>query len=247
MSANKKKLLINFFSEDLSEKEKKEFLDLASSDPDFVRSFIRTTEINSIIEESSKTKKSKNHLKNKMNKSSIYKISAFVTGIAAVFVLLFFLFNDDDKVLNSEMDLFSEYFQPMNVLITRGQLPANSPVSMLNAYQDGRYEDLHSILKENVDLTSDQDLACLILGISDIAMQDYDKAFSDLLAIPESSKNYSSACWYLALLEIKSENYNKAKEYLSYVKRENLIFMEKANKLLEALNEKSIDGSPQLK
>ena len=50
MAVDKKRILSDFFSEGLSEEDKKVFLELASSDPDFLRSFIKITELNSLIE-----------------------------------------------------------------------------------------------------------------------------------------------------------------------------------------------------
>ena len=51
---------------------------------------------------------------------------------------------------------------------------------MMQAYQEGRFSDLHQIRKETVDGTSDKEMAYLILGISDMKMQDFEKAFLSL-------------------------------------------------------------------
>lgn len=46
-----KKLLLDFFSRDLTDEKKKEFLEKAGSDPDFLKEFIKGVELEGAYEE----------------------------------------------------------------------------------------------------------------------------------------------------------------------------------------------------
>ena len=106
MGINKNKLLINFFTKDLSEEDKKHFLDLASSDPDFVRSFIRNAEIDSLIEDRFKAKRKKVIKKREINKPLIIRISAIISGIAAIIIFFFALSPEPETMLSAQRKIY---------------------------------------------------------------------------------------------------------------------------------------------
>ena len=170
------------------------------------------------------------------------KISVAVAAVILVTVFLVFF----NKPVVSANDLFSRYFYPMDIIIPRGSTSENFPMEITEAYENGRYSDLSLIKKEKVTFKG-KNLVYLIVGISDIEMKNYSKADSDLREVSSSNEYYSYACWYLALLNIKDEEYAKAKAYLDVVKENNLNFLEKANSLLSELDKLSIHGSSKLK
>jgi hypothetical protein len=228
------KLLINFFSGNLNDKEKIEFLEHASSDKDFLKSFIKGIELNNAIDDY--TGNTEEKVKNTTRKYILQKplkLTACILAVAAFFILCFYLVSINKNIHVSDGEkIFTKYYSPYNFNLTRGDLIKNSPFEIILNYCNENYKFIYTFDPTQINTNEELDIINLLIGVSCIEMKDFSKAQISFEAIGEKSDIYSTACWYRSLLQIRNENYEKAIELLNIVIANNLIFYESAEKLI---------------
>ena len=233
---NRKNILLNkFFSEELSENEKGEFLDIAGKDKEFVKSFIRDIEIHTAIDElySSNSNSHKNIFW--MKRVFFSRTSLIVIPVAAVLcVVLVFMFEKKTES-PKQLDLFDMYYKPFELFTTRSQNSSLSTDSIFWLYSIGDFDRIYSTLGNPSHYSKMNDLSLIFSGVVCIEKNDFTKALELFELVGPDSPNYTNACWYLGLLNLKFKNYIKAQEYFIIVENNNLIYMGKARILLDSI------------
>jgi hypothetical protein len=235
MKIEDKNQIIEFFSRDLSEQEKKDFLMKAGSDKEFVKELVKMAELNEVFEEFYSIKDerpSRNKTKN---------IRRFLFTLSAAALITFGLFFSIQRSqFNSDpgSSLFKEFYEPFDVMLTRSSdIVARSSdnsisfIKIYNLYIQKEYKTLVNINPEDIELNEIKESVYIMQGISAIEVGDCDKA-QNLFHLVNPESNYISvAKWYLLLLSIQDNQFDKVIPELEEFANNNLLFMDKAEEL----------------
>lgn len=237
MKKEDKDILLDFFTMGLSEEEKQQFLIKACQDPEFVKEFTRMSELNSVFEE--KFGERKETRKNRKNRKGIKNLILFV-GAAILIIGLFLGINRTSFEEKRRLTIFEKYYEPFDISLTRSVASTKSYFYLFSLYVLEDYHAIANIDLEILEMNSLRDMAFIIQGISFIEMEDYSSADAMLGKVAEESRYYGFARWYKLLLQVRSNEFNGVEEELKYFATENLIFMDKAEKLLAELKKKNL-------
>lgn len=236
MKEEDKQKIINFFSGDLSKKEKEDFIEIASSEKEFVNELVKMTELNEVFEDTygfSEKKCSK-------RKVPIIRISIVIGAAAAIIFGLFFGIHQRQINSNPGAALFEKYYEPFDLNLTRSIAPSNTYVNLYSLYVREEYESLRKIDIEILDIEDIKGSAYVMQGISAIEMGDFTEARVLFHSVDDDSKFGSVAKWYLLLLDIQENIFDNVIPRLEDCSSNNLIFMGKANELIAILKKKNL-------
>lgn len=210
-------LIVKFFENSLSEKERLEFENLMESDSEFQEEVQLREALKDAI-----TKQDRNNIKQELQsfESSSDKNAPFINWrIAASIVILiglsafWFL---RTNTLNSE-ELFVQYFEPSRNLvqpIVRGESPKDIKSQAFTAYETKNYEEALSyfdqMLEQNNDKTISFYKANVLLELN--KTEEAITIFNDNLKTSDSLEVKNK--WYLALALLKINDIEQAKKQL---------------------------------
>lgn len=238
MKKEDKDILLDFFTKGLTEEEKQQFLTKASQDPEFVKEFIKMSELNSAFEEQfSKSKE----IRNKRKSSRGIRNLILYAGTAAVLLLgLFIGINRTISERNQGLTLFEKYYEPFDITLTRSVASSNSYFYLYSLYVSKKYHTIANIDIEILEIDDIKDMAFIMQGISFIEIKNYSVAEELLDRVAEDSRHYDFSRWYKLLLQIQSNDFKGVEDELQYFATKNLVFMSKAENLLKELKKKKL-------
>jgi hypothetical protein len=136
--------------------------------------------------------------------------------------------------------LFSSFYKPFDAIspVTRtiNNNPADSYSSAIASYKNGDYEKASagfaSVLEKDPSAIS----AKFLLGLSQIASKNYNKAINLLESVANDGGEYGKeARWYLGLTYVKTGNKQKAAECFKYLARSEGFYRERSEMILRRL------------
>ncbi len=140
-------------------------------------------------------------------------------------------------------DLYAKFYQPYTLDIpvsSRSTLLAVPlPASLVNAlqqYDSGHYEKALAGLEEVLSADPDNEPANFYAGMACLQIGRFDEAYAFLLKVIATNGNYASqARWYLALIKLKQNDIEGAKELLQQITKTNGYQHTQAAALLQLL------------
>jgi tetratricopeptide (TPR) repeat protein len=245
MNLEDKDRLLEFFSRDLNEKEKLEFIEKAGSDKEFLKELVKMTELNEVFED--RYGLSRIEENNRSSSMTTRKIS-IILGLTAVLAFGLFLgiqrFQFDN---NPGKYLFEKIYEPFDISLTRSsdhlsaaQDNSLTYIQLYSLYVQGEYEIIIDADIDSLKTDEIQESAYVLLGISAIEVGKYDKAKNSFLKVNSESHYASIANWYLLLLRVYDNQFENIIPELDQFISNNLLFMEKAENLKEQIIEKGL-------
>jgi TolA-binding protein len=141
--------------------------------------------------------------------------------------------SDPDKLFNS-------YYKPFNAVspVSRS-LNSNETdnyYSAIESYKNGQYESavtgFTSVVEKDASVVSPK----FFLGLSQLALGNYDRAINLLSGVVNVSVEYGKeARWYLGLAYLKTADKQKAAECFEYLSRSDGFYRERSEKILRRL------------
>ena len=202
----------------------------------------KTEEIKEFIANSLKLQENKTEIKKSAGKKRrlIRRLVISYTMLAAAAIMgAVFLIRPLLPSYNPDK-IFSKFYEPLPVLssVTRSIDAGENEAfaSALQSYKGGNYPDAatgfsQAMIKETASLSPR-----FYLGITQIALQDYNKAI-DLLddVASQQSELSKDARWYLGLAYIKAGNKGKASECFALLAKSTGFYSERSEKILRRL------------
>ncbi len=234
------KLLIDFFSRDLSEEQKEEFLHKATNDPEFLKDFIKGIELDEayddLFEEEDKDEPHKPVFRQKQIRLVLY----IVAGAAVIVFGLIFGIGQYQRNQDHGEYLYSKYYQVFNGsnFVTRGD--QDDPlINFLNGYEQydaANFESSIQIFHELCQENQHQPVFQLYLGLSLMGAEKYSEAIGVFEACLNRNELYfPEESWYLSLCYIKSGQFAEAKELLYQTGKYDGLYKKQSTELIEKL------------
>lgn len=236
MNTEDKDKLVEFFSRELNEQEKQDFLKKAGSDKEFLKELVKMTELNEAFEDNYGLNSITEN--NKCSGKTIRKAS-IILGLAAVVVFLLF-FGIQRYQINNDPGkyLFEKYYEPFDISLTRSsdhstinKANSLSYIQLYSLYVQGEYETLIDVDIDNLMIDETQEAAYILIGISAIEVGKYEKAKNSFQKVNTKSHYTSIANWYLLLLRVYDNQFENIIPELDQFISNNLLFMEMAENL----------------
>jgi tetratricopeptide (TPR) repeat protein len=213
--------------------EKKQKIGLRDPKTEEIRDFI-TGAINNT---ESKPVKILNDESKKSSGRSLFVryISLSAAALISVFILIRALLPSS----NPEK-LFSSYYKPFEALSTVTRSLDNSETnnysSAIENYKTGKYHQaaigFANTLQKDPSFLSAQ----FFLGLSNLALGNYDQAINMLAGVTNTSGDYGKeARWYLGLTYLKTADKQKAAECFKYLAGSDGFYRERSEKILRSL------------
>jgi TolA-binding protein len=213
--------------------EKKQKIGERDPKSEEIRNFI-TEAINSPIAEPSSSTID-GHKKSYSRRLFVQYISLSAAAIFGVFILIRTLL----PASNPE-NLFNSYYRPFDAVspVTRSinNTESDNYSSAINSYKTGDYQSALTGFDLVLSKEPSSGQARFLLGLSQIALENYSPAISLLLDVANSSGEYAKeAKWYLGLSYLKTNNPQKAQECFEYLARSDGFYRERSEKILRRL------------
>lgn len=162
-------------------------------------------------------------------------LSVSAAALIGVFILLKALLPS----YNSEK-LFNLYYKPLDAIspVTRslGSSENSTYASAIASYKTGDYLIAASLFSESVLKDKASVSPRFFLGLTQLALKDYDRAISLLTGVVNESGEYSKeAQWYLGLAYIKTGDKPKATQCFEYLAKSDGFYRERSEKILRRL------------
>jgi hypothetical protein len=244
------KLLIDFFSRGLTGEEKEEFLQKATTDPDFLKRFIKGIELDKAFDQmlddntenvaKSDSGRFSDIFRTVFNRKRLRIITYVISGAAVITFGLFFGLEQYKKSHPEQADLFTRYYEPFDLGITRSCPGEKSTAYLYYKYMAKDFQAIRQIDINELDTEIPKGIIYLIYSVTAIEHQDYPKAAELLDMVPADEDCYSISCWYKALLYLKDERYAEAVPMLQVVLDNSLMFRSETYEILDILKEKGL-------
>ena len=136
--------------------------------------------------------------------------------------------------------IFDSFYKPFDALspVTRSVTnnETNNYSSAIESYRSGNYQiaatGFSGALQNDPDIVSSR----FFLGLSQLALRNYDQAINLLQGVVNDSGEYGKeARWYLGLTYLKKDNKQKASECFEYLARSEGFYRERSEKILRRL------------
>ncbi len=225
-------ILNEFFSENLTEEQKLEFQKRASSDPLFLREFIRRIELEEAFDDMFDTDEKSKSVVWYRKRKPIRIVTYTISAVAVLCCVIFFLFIQKNNSLPSGEDLFSEYYEPFDLGITRTSQGKYSTAYLYQQYILRDFKSLEGLSTENLDQRTSDDLVILVLAVAAIENEQFKKASKLLEQVNKDVDHYLIACYYKALLLIKKDCYVEAIPFLEAIMQNSLVFRTESSEIL---------------
>jgi len=236
----KNKLLIDFFSKDLSEEQKKEFLHNAASDKDFIKAFLKGVEVNEVFEEVYGDRKD-NGRKTCCSKGGIIKLISIIITTAAVIVIGLIIGINRYQISNDPgRALFEKYYEPFDLSLTRSISGTASLAHLYARYIMHDYQSIYSTEVNELQLDDSKEIAYIIHAVSAIELNQFETAENYLERISSEDKYYLISCWYKGLLLLREGEFQEASSFIEKVSGNSLLFHEDALEIQGYLKKKHL-------
>lgn len=234
-----KGIIARFFSGRLSKKDKKKFLEKASSDKEFIKEFVKAIEVNEVIEDEFEQKdepEKDGKRKRKKNRGLIFILPAAILCLSAIVIIPFPRREISDV-------LFEKFYEPLDASdgTRRGMSMKEQAIIMsegISLYLDDRYDtaiDYFLKHKPQMDTIFDGWIS-LFVGLSYIGLGDCHEAIRYLEPVVlEGRVMWPEASWYLGLCYVKVGEFDKAKTHIRNVASFPGMFGKRAKKLYNRL------------
>ncbi|MEM7105656.1 MAG: hypothetical protein AAF502_21135 [Bacteroidota bacterium] len=220
---DKEELIQDYLANRLSEEDKVLVDNLLKTDREFQKLYASHLELSMAFRISSEKalKKQLQELDASMTTESLdnnIKKSNFGLlrrlAIAAIFILGVFIGIDQFRADNDVFDSYYEICPNTYLPITRGETNTGKEYEVFKAYENGYYATAETNFEEI--LRSKNDLNIRFYYAMTLLNQDkYDLALAELKTLTDQTYDYQiESLWYAALIQIKKQDYNVAKEYL---------------------------------
>lgn len=238
---NKEEFIQNYIANRLSEEEKEKVEALLKTDVELKEIYEGYKEM-AVAFRLSKTEALKKRFQEIDEQSTTTRKTRFALSkwskiiVAAVFILgVFFMV----RTLQSKEDLYASYFEicPNTYLpVTRGEEAANPTFEAFKAYENNDFKTAASQF-EHILKTSDNKNIRFYYGMSLLNQEQYDLALEQLFLVNKESFDYQlESLWYTALIKLKKQQKNHAKQILTAIQQLNSDFKsEEIKTLLEQL------------
>jgi TolA-binding protein len=208
---------------------------LGASDPkaEEIRNFI-TDAINSPSEETVKTLHEES--KNNPRRNLFVKY----TSIAAAALIGAFLLISSLLPSSNPEKLFNSYYKPFDAVspVTRSVSSSSTDIisSAISDYKTGNYKEAAVGFAGANDKNPASSQSKFLLGLSQLALENYSQSISLLENVANSSGEYTKeAKWYLGLAYLKTGNKIKASECFAFLAKSEGFYKERSEKLLRRL------------
>ena len=233
MDKDSNKLLEDYFNDATSDERKKEIKDeisaLEPNNPD--RILFELGEEVAMKEKVSKLSSNIVEIAEGKKGSWLFKIAA---SIVLVLLSVFAIYQAIDGS-KSNQELFAEYFQPYPDLISVRIIDSQEAnwKKGLKSYQLGKYEESLEFFEGSIPSAEYQKDVTFYHAVSLLALQRIDEAVVLFQSIKES-KYRPQVNWYLALAYLHNDEKNRAKEWLSKMRRDDFKWAE-AQRLIDEI------------
>lgn len=238
------KIFDDFFSENMSEEQKLEFLKTASEDPSFIKDFTKRIEIEVAFDDYFDQKKGNATFRKVVTQKHFRVLVISFLTIAAVFLTCFFLITQPKSSTLSGEELFAEYYKPFDLGITRSTTGKRSIAFLYHNYILQDFESLSKVSINDFDLEPSENLVYIILSIAAIENIQFEKSSQLLDVVNRNEDHYLIACYYKALLLIKQDRYKEAIPYLQAIIDDSLIFRTESSEILKLLALHGVISTP---
>jgi TolA-binding protein len=150
-------------------------------------------------------------------KLNLFKIISFAAAIVGIFVITYFIFNQQKK------DLFAQFFEaPELYLNVRGEESSKSEknrITALNFYVEKKYNDAVAQLSNYTKDNPEDWEALFYLAVSKMEVKNFNSAISDFDRIIQQKGNayQESAEWMVMLSHYKNGNKEQCDLYLNLI------------------------------
>jgi TolA-binding protein len=213
--------------------EKKQMNGVIDPEGEEIRNFI-TGAINSASNEPKRIK-FKGAKKGSVRRLFALYSSLAVAALLGVFILIRTLLPSSDT-----NKLFNSFYKPFEAVspVTRSinSITTDKYATAIESYRTGNYQKaaigFAELLQEDKFVVSSQ----FFLGLSQLAINNYDQAINLLAATANNSGEYGKeARWYLGLAYLKTANKQKASECFEYLTSTGGFYSERSEKILRRL------------
>lgn len=219
---NRDEIFEKLLNGELSEDEQKEIIDAINQDDRLKKEFAISKEIHSFYKNERKNIL-KNSLKDlekeseplqsaplQIDNKRFLKLKRY-SAIAACLLGIVFLGKLMLSPDCSNEDLYAQHFEAYpNVYnpIVRSHESNTVDIDsqIMNFYEQREYKKSVDLYNENYNYTEEQNELNFYMAIAYMKIQDLDRAKEILIAIPEKSKYYEKAKWYLSLCYLNENN-----------------------------------------
>jgi predicted Zn-dependent protease len=240
-------LLEEYLDDLLSEQEGILFEEILRNDPELMKEFLLRKDVNEALQESDimGLRNTLDEISEYNNKTkSIYKNSFFITSAAACIVLIitfsWICFYSLPNVNNQH--LFGDYYSKYPVVNHFRSNTAKSENDLLlnfafDAYESNDYIKSSEYLRKLVKADENNKMIKFYLAISEMELCNLHKSEELLLDLTKSKKHifYEQSSWYLALLYLKQDNIEKAKEVFEVIIEEEMVKKTASERILKSL------------
>jgi TolA-binding protein len=213
--------------------EKKQKIGDVDPKSEEIRNFI-TEAINSPIAEPANSTFD-GHKKSYNRNLFVRYISLSVAAMIGVFIIIRTLLpaSDPEKLFNS-------FYRPFDAVspVTRSinNTESDNYSTAINSYKKGDYQSALAGFDLVLSKEPSSDQARFLLGLSQIALENYSSAISPLSDVANDSGEYvKEAKWYLGLSYLKTGNPTKAQECFEFLARSDGFYRERSEKILRRL------------
>ncbi len=159
--------------------------------------------------------------------------SAAALAGAIILIRALLLTGDPDRI-------FAKYYEPMNTvsLVTRGEnvIETDSYTLAIGSYKAHNYQEAAAGFSRAAEQESQADQALFFLGLSQIGMENYPEAVTELESVVTGQSEYlKDATWYLGLAYIKTGEPGKAKICFETLSRKPGFYRDRSAEILRRL------------
>jgi hypothetical protein len=240
-------LLEEYLDDLLSERDRILFEEILRNDPELMKEFQLRKDVNEALQESDimELRNTLDEISKHSNKTkSIYKNSFFITSAAACVVLIiafsWICFYSLSNVNNQH--LFGDYYSKYPVVNHFRSNTAKSENDLLlnfafDAYESNDYIKSSEYLRQLVKADENNYMIKFYLAISEMELCNLKESELLLLDLTKTKSHifYEQSSWYLALLYLKQDDLEKAKEVFEVIIEEEMCKKMEAESIFKSL------------
>ncbi len=196
--------------------------------------------ITSSLQSGQDDRKLKSEEGNEARKGTVRKMIIRYASLSAAAVIGIFIIINTLLPSSDPGKLFDTYYQPFDAVspVTRGMNTSQEGTytSAVVNYRNGNYIAAASVFSSVLVKDPTSPSVRFFLGLTDIALNEYDQAIPLLEDVVASESDYGKeAQWYLGLAYLKNGNKQKAAEYFEQLSANKGFYQDRSEKILRRL------------